>query len=581
MHRLLEPPEDVKKLFQNYSQNGTMSIDGLRKFLSEVQGQNNATEDDAQAIFDSLKHLNIFQRKELDLDAFFRYLLGDLNTPLSPSSSVQHDMTAPLAHYFMYTGHNSYLTGNQLSSESSVEPIKKALLKGVRVIELDLWRGQNNNVVVRHGRTLTGSVELLKCLLAIKEFAFQASEYPVVITFEDHLLADLQAKVAEVTMVAKTFGGMLYRPGTDPLLKFPSPESLKKKVLISTKPPKKYLETQDGKPSQKSTKSSKKGQEDDDEDEIAEGEHLQEEYEEMKVPEYRHLIAIHAMKPKGALGNWFSTDEKEVRRLSLSEQKLEKATSTRGIDIIRFTQRNLLRIYPKGTRITSSNYDPFVGWTHGAQMVAFNMQGYGKHLWIMQGMFRANGGCGYVKKPDFLLSEQVFDPSMQLPVKKILKVKIYSGVGWHLDFPNTHFDPYSPPDFFFKNATLDFPLLEQDHVKNVTYDNQLMDSQVAIAGVQADKAEDKTNVVNNSWLPEWNEEFKFKLTVPELAVLRIKVVEQDISGNNDFGGQTCLPISELRTGIRAVPLHNRRGEKYKNTELLIKFDLLDPEECSD
>ena len=42
--------------------------------------------------------------------------------------------------------------------------------------------------------------------------------------------------------------------------------------------------------------------------------------------------------------------------------------------LFRFTQRNLLRIYPKGTRILSTNYDPHVGWGHGAQMVAFNMQ---------------------------------------------------------------------------------------------------------------------------------------------------------------------------------------------------------------
>ena len=40
----------------------------------------------------------------------------------------------------------------------------------------------------------------------------------------------------------------------------------------------------------------------------------------------------------------------------------------------RFTQQNLLRIYPKGTRVTSSNYNPLVAWSHGAQMVAFNMQ---------------------------------------------------------------------------------------------------------------------------------------------------------------------------------------------------------------
>ena len=40
----------------------------------------------------------------------------------------------------------------------------------------------------------------------------------------------------------------------------------------------------------------------------------------------------------------------------------------------RFTQRNILRVYPKGTRITSTNYNPLIGWVHGAQMVAFNMQ---------------------------------------------------------------------------------------------------------------------------------------------------------------------------------------------------------------
>jgi phosphatidylinositol phospholipase C delta len=41
----------------------------------------------------------------------------------------------------------------------------------------------------------------------------------------------------------------------------------------------------------------------------------------------------------------------------------------------------------------------------------------------MQGMFRANGGCGYVKKPDFLLRENDdFDPSVPSPVYKILKV---------------------------------------------------------------------------------------------------------------------------------------------------------------
>ena len=54
------------------------------------------------------------------------------------------------------------------------------------------------------------------------------------------------------------------------------------------------------------------------------------------------------------------------------------------------------------------------------------IQGYGRSLWLMQGMFKANGGCGYVKKPDFLMkigpNGQVFYPKEKQPVKTTLKV---------------------------------------------------------------------------------------------------------------------------------------------------------------
>ena len=46
----------------------------------------------------------------------------------------------------------------------------------------------------------------------------------------------------------------------------------------------------------------------------------------------------------------------------------------------------------------------------------------------MHGMFRANGGCGYVRKPDFLMGKgpygEVFDPKTTLAVQKKLKVSI-------------------------------------------------------------------------------------------------------------------------------------------------------------
>ncbi|XP_044504878.1 phosphoinositide phospholipase C 2-like isoform X3 [Mangifera indica] len=552
-----EPPNEVKEIFDKYaSEQGTMTVDDLHKFMVEFQGETDTTKDRAQEVFNSVRHLNIFHRRGLHLQAFFRYLLGDHNLPLP--SQVHNDMDSPLAHYFLFTGHNSYLTGNQLSSDSSVEPIIKALNKGVRVIELDLWPNtEKNDVKVCHGGTLTAPVDLIKCLRAIKDHAFDASEYPVVITFEDHLTADLQASVAK--MVTNTFGNMLYYPDYED--EFPSPHFLKKKILISTKPPKEYLEVQDGKGNlQRSRTESMKGTpqmektyskslSDDAKDKVDEAEFIEEEDEEKAAPQYRNLIAIHATKLKGGLESWQGLKLSKVKRLSMSEQQLENAVKTHGKEIIKFTQKNILRVYPKGTRIFSSNYNPFVGWAHGAQMVAFNMQGTGKHLWIMQGMFRANGGCGYVKKPNFLLKpnpkHDFFNPSEPLQPQKILKVKIYQGEGWHLDFPPQAFDRYSPPDFFIK---------------------------VSMAGVPADELKHKTRRVTDEWVPSWNEEFEFPLTVPDLAVLRLQVYDYDTSGQNDFAGQTCLPVSELKTGIRAVPLHDKKGTPYKYTRLLVQFD---------
>ncbi|KAG5400405.1 hypothetical protein IGI04_015012 [Brassica rapa subsp. trilocularis] len=496
-HAASVAPPEVKILFENYSEKGVMSVDHLLRFLTDVQKQDKATREEAQAIVNASSSL--LHRNCLHLDNFFKYLFGVDNSPIA-SHEVHQDMDDPLSHYFIFTGHNSYLTGNQLSSDCSEVPIIEALQKGVKVIELDLWpNSDEDGIDVVHGRTLTSPVELIKCLRAIKAHAFDVSDYPVVVTLEDHLTPQLQAKVAE--MLTETFGDMLFAPPPGECLKeLPSPEFLKKRILISTKPPKEYKESK-----------------------------------------HEHVVNKGNNTSDGV-------DPDKVRRLSLSEEQLEDASEKYGTQIVRFTQQNVLRIYPKGTRIMSSNYDPLVGWSHGAQMVAFNMQGQGKSLWIMRGMFRANGGCGYVKKPDILLNNNaIFDPQASLPVKTTLRVTIYMGEGWYDDFPRTHFDSYSPPDFY---------------------------ARVGIAGVPVDTVMKKTKTLEDDWIPAWEEVFEFPLTVPQLALLRIEVLDYDMSEKDDFGGQTCLPVSELRQGIRAVPLHNEDGVKCRSVKLLVRFEFV-------
>lgn len=90
---------------------------------------------------------------------------------------------------------------------------------------------------------------------------------------------------------------------------------------------------------------------------------------------------------------------------SLKEDKAESLGKEQdgARQLVILTQTNLARVYPKGSRINSDNYNPVPYWLRGFQLAAMNQQTHDEGSAINTAFFGQNGGCGYVLKPEYML----------------------------------------------------------------------------------------------------------------------------------------------------------------------------------
>ena len=109
----------------------------------------------------------------------------------------------------------------------------------VLFISVDVWyRGQKPKVT--HGYTLTGIVSLVDVLKTIKENAFENSEFPVILSIENHLNVDQQKEMA-AAFYTELSPFLHTAPVPNEEVKFPSPNEFKRKIFIKGKVPKEFF----------------------------------------------------------------------------------------------------------------------------------------------------------------------------------------------------------------------------------------------------------------------------------------------------------------------------------------------------
>ncbi|CAL4238285.1 unnamed protein product, partial [Meganyctiphanes norvegica] len=107
-------------------------------------------------------------------------------------------------------------------------------------VELDCWDGKapDEEPIITHGKAMCTEIMAEEAFDAIGKCAFVTSEYPVVLSFENHCCKKQQLKLAK--FCEKYFGDTL---GKAPLEKFPlgpgkrmaGPVHLKNRILIKNK----------------------------------------------------------------------------------------------------------------------------------------------------------------------------------------------------------------------------------------------------------------------------------------------------------------------------------------------------------
>lgn len=487
-----------------------MNINEFARFLAV---QRTTGDVNVKELFDFL----CGKQSALTYEIFSAFLIDPVhNSIVDPSEqSCKEELGKhPLTSYYIMSSHNTYLTGDQLRSRSSTNQYRDVLLSGCRCVEIDCWDGPGGQPIVYHGHTATTKILFEDVIKVVNEYAFQvpinvspaARQMPVILSLEVHT-SDVQCNTM-ATIMQTIFGDKLLLPGE---CKEFTPHNLKGKILVKWK--------------------SDAGGDDDVKDVEGSG-----------IRPNRRLSSPHICASLcecttiGSIKTSSWGDDGRVYNVqSYSENQINSIR--RNNNSMRFVTQNtkmLSRVYPAGSRVTSTNYDPMQCWRLGCHMVALNFQTRDLEMCVNEGFFlHQNGGCGYVLKPPLLR-----DPA-----------------GGTLEGA-----PF----------TLQLTIASGSQLSEAAATVGSIDSYVKV-WIYGEREEGReTRVVEGDAAhPLWNETYTFNGTYFDLDVLCFRVMGIDENRNHREIATAFIPVKVLRRGYRAVPLnHPKSGERFRFASLI-------------
>ncbi|CAF0790607.1 unnamed protein product [Adineta steineri] len=587
--RLMDRPEtdDLFK-FIDKDHHGYLSLEDMKEFIkkqndapNDRSGRNNYEQQAEDFIKKYTRHED--SSKEIDnlqgmyYESFLKYLLSFDNLIIDPTKlNLFMDMDKPLAHYFISSSHNTYLAGSQWTGRASIDMYRYVLLTGCRCIELDVVDGESKNdePEIKHIYTPVKPVRFIDVIVAIREYAFKVTPYPLILSIENHCGPKAQAKMAQYFV--DIFGAQLL---TEPLKShpcdghypLPSPNDLKYKILIKNKklhqhssskinnqntpiihkvitPSNSDPSTDTSTASSSSTRSSNDSLRLNPRNGILlEDENLSDEERIMNeldptnepIPESKATKAmsdlVHYTVPV-RFATFVRAQElnRSYEMSSFSEDKGQNAIRDYANDFLIYNQRQLSRIYPRGTRFDSSNYNPYIFWPIGCQMVALNYQTLDIPMQLNLGLFSFNDACGYIEKPSVLCDpRQLFDPRIRKNIENVVScevhIKVLSG------------------QFFCQSrepAYVDIHMYGMYGDTSKRHERRILVKQWN--GFQAIYG--NTNLNSNALTTKF-----LNIILPEMASLRFAVSADD----GTFIGQCFIPVAYLRPGYHHIPLRNK------------------------